>query len=693
HLAGYRIEGVAGRGGMGVVYLAEHIHLGRRVALKTLSGPRGADEEFRERFIRESRMAARIDHPHIVPIFDAGEADGLLYLAMRLVTGGDLQGMIDDHAPLAVDMTLGMMRQVASALDAAHAQGLVHRDVKPGNVLLERAPAEHAPHCFLADFGLTKHSSSDTALTSAGQLLGTLSYVAPEQIEGAALDGRADQYSLACMLHECLTGAPPFRTDSDSALPLIAAHLHDSPPPLSAARPDLPGALDEALQRALAKSPAQRYPDCTALVDALEDAAGAPHTTPAAAVPRELEDTIDFTRVDEGEPPTASDPAPPPAGATPDPAEEQTYTVDRPQPAASPRRPAPPPPGGRPTPPPARRGRLVAAVAGVLAVLAIGGITAAQVLTGAETSAEDPPPDPDPDDPDPDDPDSDDPDPREPTDPPETTDPTDPTAVAEPIAFVAERDGNREIYIVGADGVDPQNLTEHPADDRQPAWSPDRQEIAFASNRGDRFALYAIQVADGSVRQLTEGGTQDGDFDPAWSPDGEAVVFSRQLEGRRDLYVVDADGTGARPLTGGEGSDARPAWSPDGTQIAFQSDRDGRLDIWVMDADGTGLRNVTDHPSSDFHPSWSAQGDRIVFASERSGAANVMVISPDGSDLSALTDSDARDDLDPAFSPDGRFVAFESDRDGQKEIYVVGADGGSAVRVTDHSADDRDPGW
>lgn len=683
HLAGYRIEGVAGRGGMGVVYIAEHIHLGRRVALKTLSGPRGADEEFRERFIRESRMAARIDHPHIVPIYDAGETDGLLYLAMRLVAGGDLDGLIDEQAPLNVEMTLGMMRQVASALDAAHAQGLVHRDVKPGNVLLERAPAEHAPHCFLADFGLTKHSSSDTALTSAGQLLGTLSYVAPEQIEGAALDGRADQYSLACMLHQCLTGAPPFRTDSDSALPLIAAHLHDSPPPLSAARPDLPRALDEALQRALAKSPTERYADCTALVDALEDAAGAPHTAPAVALPREPEDTIDLA-IGEDEPWTAPAPAPAPAAATTEPSVDDTYTGDRPVPAASPRSPAPPPPGGAPAPPPARRGRLVAAAAGVLAVLAIGGITATQVFTGAETSAEDPPPEPDP---------PDDPDPPEPTDPPETTDPADPTAVAEPIAFVAERDGNREIYIVGADGSDPQNLTEHSADDRQPAWSPDRQEIAFASNRGDRFAIYVVQVGDGSVRQLTEGGTEDGDFDPAWSPDGETVAFSRQLEDRRDLYVVDADGSGARPLTDGEGSDARPAWSPDGTQLAFHSDRDGSLDIWVMDTDGTGLRNVTEHPSNDFHPDWSAEGDRIVFASERSGAANVMVIRPDGSDLSALTDSAAQEDLDPAFSPDGRFVVFESDRDGQKEIYVVDADGGSAVRVTDHSADDRDPGW
>ncbi|MEX2619010.1 MAG: protein kinase [Egibacteraceae bacterium] len=680
HLAGYRIEGVAGRGGMGVVYLAEHIHLGRRVALKTLSGPRGADEEFRERFIRESRMAARIDHPHIVPIFDAGEADGLLYLAMRLVTGGDLQGMIDDHAPLAVDMTLGMMRQVASALDAAHAQGLVHRDVKPGNVLLERAPAEHAPHCFLADFGLTKHSSSDTALTSAGQLLGTLSYVAPEQIEGAALDGRADQYSLACMLHECLTGAPPFRTDSDSALPLIAAHLHDSPPPLSAARPDLPGALDEALQRALAKSPAQRYPDCTALVDALEDAAGAPHTTPAVAVPRELEDTIDFTRVDEGEPPTARDPAPPPAAATPDPSEEQTYTVDRPQPAASPRRPAPPPPGGRPTPPPARRGRLVAAVVGVLAVLAIGGITAAQVLTGAETSAEDPPPDPDPD-PEPD------PDPN-----PAETEPATPTDVAELIAFDSQRDGNREIYVVRADGSGLRNLTQHPADDRQAAWSPDRDEIVFASNRGGTFALYAVRVDDGSVEQLTDGGPA-GDFDPTWSPDGQAVAFSRQGAGGRDLYVVDATGAEPRPLTGGEGSDARPAWAPDGTQLAFQSDRDGPLDIWVMNADGTGLRNLTDHSGTDFHPSWSADGERLVFGSDRSGADNIMVVRADGSGLDRLTSSEAYDDLDPEFSPDGRFVVFQSNRDGNHEIYVVGADGGSAVRVTDHSADDRDPGW
>ena len=192
-LAGYRIERVIGRGGMSVVYLAEHVRLGRKVALKLLAPELAESERFRDRFLRESKLAASIDHPNIVPIYDADEADGVLFIAMRYVEGSDLKEAIRIRGPARRRRTPAIVGQIASALDAAHARGLVHRDVKPANVLL--TPDDHV---YVSDFGLTKRAVSVSGLTETGQLIGTIDYVAPEQIKGDAVDQRADVYSLGC---------------------------------------------------------------------------------------------------------------------------------------------------------------------------------------------------------------------------------------------------------------------------------------------------------------------------------------------------------------------------------------------------------------------------------------------------------------------------------------------------------------
>ena len=267
-IAGFRIESQLGRGGMGVVYLAQHLRLDRKVALKVLAPELGESEKFRERFIRESRVAASIDHPNIVPIYDADERDGLLFIAMRYVEGTDLRKLLKAEGTLEPIRVLAIVEQVASALDAAHARGLVHRDVKPGNVLLTAAD-----HVYLSDFGLTKRALSVSGLTKTGQLVGTIDYVAPEHIKGAPVDGRADVYSLGCVAYECLTGSVPFPREMEVAV--LWAHVEEMPPRPSALAPDLSPRVDEAIGRALAKDPSDRPSTGTELTSDLADALGA----------------------------------------------------------------------------------------------------------------------------------------------------------------------------------------------------------------------------------------------------------------------------------------------------------------------------------------------------------------------------------------------------------------------------------
>ncbi|MEV7417394.1 serine/threonine-protein kinase [Streptomyces sp. NPDC089919] len=312
-IAGYRVERLIGRGGMAVVYCAKDLRLDRTVALKLIAPERARDETFRRRFAHESRVAAAIDHPHIVPVFEAGETDGVLYIAMRYVPGPDLRGLLKKEGPLPVPAALRIAAQVASALDAAHRHDLVHRDVKPGNILIGAGTdSDHPEHVYLTDFGLTKRALAPTGFTMAGEFVGTLDYMAPEQISGRPVDGRCDIYSLACVVYETLAGGPPFQSEDHAAI--LWAHQYDPPPPLTGRRPGVTPALDAVFGKALAKVAEDRYGTCLEFVGALRSAAAG-----------------------------SAEPAPPPAR----PATVLAEVV----PAAGP----PPPAGGRPTdgsPPP-----------------------------------------------------------------------------------------------------------------------------------------------------------------------------------------------------------------------------------------------------------------------------------------------------------------------------------------------------
>ncbi len=271
-VAGYRIAGLLGQGGMGFVYEAEHAVLGRKAALKTLLPELVDDADFRTRFIAESQTVAALDHPSIIPIYDAGEADGVVYIAMRHVGGGDLHQLLES-GPLDPERAVTILEQVAAGLDAAHASDLVHRDVKPGNVLIESSG-----RVYLTDFGIAKRARSK-GVTQTGFFVGTLDYAAPEQIRGESVGSPADIYAFGCLLFECLTGRKPFSRDSEVAV--MHAHLQDPPPIASETRPGLPTALDAVFAQALAKEEDARFDTCRELIEAARACLGAATSVPA----------------------------------------------------------------------------------------------------------------------------------------------------------------------------------------------------------------------------------------------------------------------------------------------------------------------------------------------------------------------------------------------------------------------------
>jgi serine/threonine-protein kinase len=314
-IAGYVLEEQIGRGGMAVVFRAHDERLDRTVALKILAPGLADDEAFRQRFIRESRAAAAVDDPHIIPVFEAGEASGVLFIAMRYVSGGDVGAAAKRAGPLPLEEVAAITSQVASALDAAHARGLVHRDVKPTNMLLDAGRSSGRPdHVYLSDFGLSKPQMTAAKITATGQFLGTLDYISPEQLSGQPVGAASDQYSLACAAFELLSGTAPFERDTGMAV--MYAHMHDAPPSLTSRRSDLPRAIDAVFVRALAKEPAGRFASCQEFAEALRTALGLPSYR---------------GRLAPGSPPAETSlPSVPPARA-----DDQPATTDSPLPVAT----------------------------------------------------------------------------------------------------------------------------------------------------------------------------------------------------------------------------------------------------------------------------------------------------------------------------------------------------------------------
>jgi protein kinase-like protein len=357
--AGCRIEGVAGRGGMGVVYRATQLALDRLVALKVIAPDLALDRAFRARFQREARLAASIEHSNVLPVYEAGERDGVLFLTTRYVEGIDLRALLDRDGPLDPRRAAALLTPVAFALHAAHQRGLVHRDVKPANVLIA-APgdAEHE-HVYLTDFGIARGegaAAGEMTVTRTGVFVGTLDYMAPEQMTGARGNARSDIYSFGCMLFQTLSGRVPFPREQDVAR--MHAHLNEPFPTLLEVRPDVPPALDAVVQRACAKDPDDRYAGAAALARALEAAVkdGVPDTVAAEDAPPAAETVV-------SPPATTAVAAPEPTGLPP-------TRVAEPQAAGE------PPPGPPPGRPGRRRGYLLPGLIGVIVVAVVVAVIA-----------------------------------------------------------------------------------------------------------------------------------------------------------------------------------------------------------------------------------------------------------------------------------------------------------------------------
>jgi serine/threonine protein kinase len=577
HVIGnYRILGELGQGGMGAVYHAIHVTQGHHVALKVLTPLLANNDDFSNRFLRETEVMRRLRHPYIVQLYEAGRAVGILYIAMELLEGGSLADRLSKGRPLDLSIAVLGLSQVASALDYAHCQGVVHRDVKPSNILFARDG-----RAVVGDFGIAALAGA-SRLTQTGAAIGTPEYTSPEQARGLAQpDGRADIYSLGVVAYQMFTGRLPFERENSWAV--LLAHLNEPPPPLQRWNPTVSLAVQTAVLRALEKSPDRRYATMGQFAHAVAAAAGATNSVPPLVYPH-------------------------------------------------PRTPTP-----RPDTAPSHTGKGIWPVAG----LAIFALVAAVLLAISGSS--------------------------------DTRQMASLPVIGPLIAFEADKDGNKEIYATDLTGQPSWRLTNHPAMDWGPSWSPDGSRLAFVSDREGATTINVMNRHGQDLRRLMQGVAQDSG--PVWSPDGRQIAFDSNRSGNLDIYVINTDGTGMVPLTRHPANDGDPAWSPDGNQIVFESDRDGNFEIYAMRADGAGVRRLTTASGRDFAPVWAPDGKRIVFECQRDGE-EICIMNADGSQSRRLT-TDAYRDLQPNWSPDGRQIIWtrQNPVTGVWSLYVMDSDG------------------
>jgi Tol biopolymer transport system component len=634
-LGKYDIQAEIGRGGMGAVYKGYDPLLDRYVAVKVLAPHLVWQTEFVERFLREARAAARLKHSSIVTIHDVGQEGGWYYFVMEYLEGQTLTDAIQQRGPLPPDEVLSVLRPLADALDYAHHRGLIHRDIKPGNVIV--GPAGLVT---LTDFGIAR-AAQETRLTATGTIVGTPEYMSPEQARGLAVDARSDQYSLAVVAYEMLSGEVPFQ--AESTLALLHKIAYEPPPPICQARPDLPAGVEAVLDRALAKEPGDRYATVSAFVDALGRALAGEEVERAVARLEVVAPPVEMpTEVLEPEaeavPPSAAPPAPEPeVAAVPMPGPGRTKVM----------------PGARPAAPLRRRVPVWAWALGGLVVLAlvVGVVMAAG--RGRRAASVAPPALP-------------------------TTAAAGAGSMKFHLVFVSDRDGKREIYHLTEDG-EVVRITRTPGEGESwgPTLAPDGT-VLFTSNRDGKWEVYHL-TEEGEVVQITRTPGQAGSGAPAMGPDG-TIFFASNRDGKREIYHLTGEGDVVQiTRTPGDGESWSPAPASDGT-VLFTSNRDGKQEIYHLAGEGE-VAQITRTPGEG--ESWSpalAPDGTVLFTSDRDGKREIYHLTEEG-EVERITRTPGEgESWSPALAPDGT-VLFTSNRDGKREVYHLTGEG-EVVRIT-----------
>lgn len=654
-LGKYVIIAEIGRGGMGAVYKARDVELDRVVAIKVLSPYLVGEPRLVQRFMREARLAANLDHPNIVTIYDIGGEGSYYYFAMKYLDGVTLKEYVVQNGPLAPEETLPLVRQLASALDYAHGQNLIHRDIKPGNVIIGSDG-----QLSLTDFGLAK-VAENLKLTASGDTIGTLEYMAPEQARGDAVKG-SDIYSLGVIVYEMLTGRLPFQGNNQATL--LYQHLHDPPPPLHQWNPSVPPEVEKVVLQAMAKDPADRYPTAGEFSRALEEAVR--KALPVAPVRRPAE----------------------PAKARPAPAPAETAATAAATPLAAGlarvvgrlahtwnrmaawcqgawNKGAELVPWNRLPPFVQQRRWLVPAALGALALLLLALILVAVlppapppvVVPPTATPTSVPPtalPTPVP---------------PTPTPVPPTPTPTVPpepiTAEIALVCGVGETgEGERPrlahwVWGQGAPTVWP-GLSNHPVASLV-SWSPDGGRVALIVAEFGVPNLFVVSRDGTAFLKLTDSGSNKSD--PAWSPDGVQVAYVNGAEGRRDIYLIPAGGGAINDITNSPAFDEwAPDWSPDGAALAIAG-KDASItntEIFRLDPLSGQRTRLTTAAGEDIFPSWSPDGMQIAFLSNRAGLSSdfqVYLMDADGQNVRLIYDQPVWLER-PTWSPDGKWLAL-----------------------------------